>query len=238
MSGAAEEAGSEFEQRLGYTFQQRELLERALTHKSFSNENREARSPNNERLEFLGDAVLGFVVGEIIFHSFPSLQEGALSKIKAHLVSSNMLGAKGRALEIGKFLHMGAGEARSGGAEKVSLLADAFEAVVAAIYLDGGLPATASFVRRVFGPEVDGINIGDLSFHDYKTTLQETAQSLGLPLPEYHVIEESGPDHEKAFVVELLWDGVAFSVGTGPSKREAQRKAAKEALKKLGRLPP
>ena len=132
---------------------------------------------------------------------------------------------------------MGAGEARSGGSEKVSLLADAFEAVVAAIYLDGGLPATAEFVRRVFGPEVDGINIGDLSFHDYKTTLQETAQGLGLPLPEYRVVEESGPDHEKAFVVELLWDGESFSQATGPSKREAQRKAAKEALRKLGRLP-
>jgi ribonuclease-3 len=237
MNGEAAEAVSEFEQRLGYTFQQRELLERALTHKSFSNENRENRAPNNERLEFLGDAVLGFAVGELIYRSFPGLQEGALSKIKAHLVSSNMLGAKGRAMEIGRFLRMGAGEARSGGAEKASLLADAFEAVVAAVYLDGGLPATEGLVRRVFGPEVDGINIGDLSFHDYKTTLQETAQGLGLPLPEYRVVEESGPDHEKAFLVEMLWDGVAFSQGGGPSKREAQRKAAKEALKKLGRLP-
>lgn len=234
---SAAEAVSDFEQRLGYAFRQRELLERALTHKSFSNENRESRAPNNERLEFLGDAVLGFLVGEMIYRSFPSLQEGALSKIKAHLVSSNMLGAKGRALEIGRFLKMGAGEARSGGAEKVSLLADAFEAVVAAIYMDGGVPAAEAFVRRVFGPEVDGINIGDLSFHDYKTTLQETAQGLGLPLPEYRVVDESGPDHEKAFLVELVWDGVAFSQASGPSKREAQRKAAKEALKKLGRLP-
>jgi ribonuclease-3 len=237
MNGAAAEAVSDFEQKLGYAFRQRELLERALTHKSFSNENRDSRAPNNERLEFLGDAVLGFVVGEMIYRSFPTLQEGALSKIKAHLVSSNMLGAKGRALEIGRYLRMGAGEARSGGAEKVSLLADAFEAVVAAIYMDGGVPAAEAFVRRVFGPEVDGINIGDLSFHDYKTTLQETAQGLGLPLPEYRVVEESGPDHEKAFLVELLWDGVSFSHGSGPSKREAQRKAAKEALKKLGRLP-
>src|SRR4030095_12946101 len=237
MSDSATDAVSEFEQILGYAFQQRELLERALTHKSFSNENRDFRAPNNERLEFLGDAVLGFVVGEMIYRSFPTLQEGALSKIKAHLVSSNMLGAKGRALEIGRFLRMGMGEARSGGAEKVSLLADAFEAVVAAIYLDGGVPATEAFVRRVFGPEVDVINIGDLSFHDYKTTLQETAQGLGLPLPEYQVVEESGPDPEKACLVQLLWDGIAFSQGNGRSKREAQRKAAKEALKKLGRLP-
>ncbi len=236
MSATAETV-SAFQQRLGYSFRSLDLLERALTHKSFSNENRELRSPNNERLEFLGDAVLGFVIGEMIFSSFPNLQEGALSKIKAHLVSASMLAAKARALEIGRYLRMGAGEARSGGAEKLSLLADAFEAVVAAIYLDGGVAATDTFVRRVFEPEVAGIDIGDLSFHDYKTTLQETAQSLGLPLPDYRVVEESGPDHEKAFVVELLWDGEAFAQGRGPSKREAQRKAAKEALKKLGRLP-
>jgi ribonuclease-3 len=236
MSSTAETV-FDFQQTLGYSFRSLELLERALTHKSYSNENREVRAPNNERLEFLGDAVLGFVIGEMIFRSFPNLQEGALSKIKAHLVSANMLSAKARALDFGRFLRMGAGEARSGGAEKLSLLADAFEAVVAAIYLDGGLPATEAFVRRNFGSEVEGIDIGDLSFHDYKTTLQETAQGLGLPLPEYRVIDESGPDHEKAFVVELLWDGEAFAQGRGPSKREAQRKAAKDALKKLGRLP-
>ncbi|HKD19782.1 MAG TPA: ribonuclease III [Thermoanaerobaculia bacterium] len=237
MSVVPNEATSAFQQTLGYTFRDRDLLERALTHKSYSNENREARSPNNERLEFLGDAVLGFVVGELIYRSFPNLQEGALSKIKAHLVSASMLSTKARNLGIGRFLRMGAGEARSGGAEKSSLLADAFEAVVAAVYLDGGLAATEELLQRVFGPEVSGIDIGDLSFHDYKTTLQETAQSLGLPLPEYRVIEESGPDHEKAFVVELAWDGDPFARGVGPSKREAQRKAAKEALKKLGRLP-
>jgi len=237
MNGTTADTVPAFQARLGYEFKSLDLLERALTHKSFSNENRELRSPNNERLEFLGDAVLGFVIGEMIYRSFPNLQEGALSKIKAHLVSANMLSAKGRALEIGRYLRMGAGEARSGGAEKLSLLADAFEAVVAAIYLDGGVPATEAFVRRVFEPEVAGIDIGDLSFHDYKTTLQETAQSLGLPLPDYRVIEESGPDHEKAFVVELAWDGDPFAQGRGPSKREAQRKAAKEALKKLGRLP-
>ena len=237
MSLVPTEAVSAFQQRLGYTFRDLDLLGRALTHKSFSNENREVRAPNNERLEFLGDAVLGFIVGELIYRSFPALQEGALSKIKAHLVSANMLAGKARALEIGRYLRMGAGEARSGGAEKPSLLADAFEAVVAAMYLDGGLSATEVFLKDVFGPEVSGIDIGDLSFHDYKTTLQETAQSLGLPLPDYHVIEESGPDHEKAFTVELSWDGEPFSRGSGPSKREAQRKAAKEALKKLGRLP-
>ncbi len=237
MSSAVAETLAEFQEILGYRFRHPDLLERALTHKSFTNERRDVPSSNNERLEFLGDTVLGFVIGELIYHSFPNLQEGALSKIKAHLVSAATLAEKGRALNIGRFLRMGTGEARSGGAEKLSLLADAFEAVIAAIYLDGGLPAGEAFLRRVFGPDVAGIDIGDLSFHDYKTVLQESAQALGLPLPEYRIVDEYGPDHEKNFVVEVFWQGSPFAYGRGTSKREAQRKAAKEALKKLGRLP-
>lgn len=237
MSRGLSEALAEFQERVGHTFRDSGLLERALTHRSYSNEHRDFQFPNNERLEFLGDTVLGFVIGEMIYRSFPNLQEGALSKIKAHLVSATTLAEKGRGLTIGRFLRMGTGEARSGGSEKLSLLADSFEAVVAAVYLDGGLPAAAAFIRRVFGPDVSGIDIGDLSFHDYKTALQETAQGLGLPLPEYRVVDEYGPDHEKSFVVEVYWDGVSFAYGRGTSKREAQRKAAKEALKKLGRLP-
>ena len=149
MSDAVGEASSELEQIVGYRFRDRDLLTRALTHKSFANERRETSSSHNERLEFLGDTVLGFVIGELIYRSFPNLQEGALSKIKAHLVSAATLSAKGRALGIGRFLRMGAGEARSGGAEKLSLLADGFEAIVAAIYLDGGLAAAEAFLRLV-----------------------------------------------------------------------------------------
>ncbi len=237
MSSAIEEIYAEFEQALGYKFRDRDLLARALTHKSYANERRETSSSHNERLEFLGDTVLGFVIGELIYRSFPNLQEGALSKIKAHLVSAATLASKGRAVGIGRYLRMGAGEARSGGAEKLSLLADGFEAVVAAIYLDGGLPAAEAFLRRVFGSDVTGIDIGDLSFQDYKTALQETAQALGLPLPEYRIVDEYGPDHEKIFVIQVFWDGEAFAYGRGSSKREAQRKGAKEALKKLGQLP-
>ena len=237
MSSAIEETYAEFERALAYKFRDRDLLARALTHKSYANERRETSSSHNERLEFLGDTVLGFVIGELIYRSFPNLQEGALSKIKAHLVSAATLASKGRALGIGRYLRMGAGEARSGGAEKLSLLADGFEAVIAAIYLDGGLPAAEAFLRRVFGPDVTGIDIGDLSFQDYKTALQETAQALGLPLPEYRIVDEYGPDHEKIFVIQVFWDGEAFAYGRGSSKREAQRKAAKEALKRLGQLP-
>jgi len=237
VSNAVSDTVSEFEQVLGYKFRDRDLLARALTHKSFANERREASSTHNERLEFLGDTVLGFAIGELIYRSFPNLQEGSLSKIKAHLVSASTLSAKGRALGIGRYLRMGAGEARSGGAEKLSLLADGFEAVVAAIYLDGGLPAADAFLKRIFTPDVTGIDIGDLSFQDYKTVLQESAQALGLPLPEYRIVDEYGPDHEKVFVIQVFWNGEAFAYGRGASKREAQRKAAKEALKKLGRLP-
>ncbi|HYB53962.1 MAG TPA: ribonuclease III [Thermoanaerobaculia bacterium] len=237
MSSAAADAVDGLQERIGYVFRDPGLLERALTHRSFSNEHRDLRSPNNERLEFLGDAVLGFVVGDLIYRAFPNLQEGALSKIKAHLVSATMLAGKGRELNLGRYLRMGAGEARSGGSEKLSLLADAFEALVAAVYLDGGLASAEGLVRRTFMPDVSGIDVGDLSFHDYKTALQETAQGLGLPLPEYRVVDEYGPDHEKCFVVEVFWDGESFAYGKGSSKREAQRKAAKEALKKLGRLP-
>jgi ribonuclease-3 len=212
------------------------MLMRALTHKSFSNENRTPRVQHNETLEFLGDAVLGFAIGDLIFKNFPALQEGALSKIKAHLVSSATLSQKSKDLGLGNFLRFGSGEARSGGAGKDSLLADALEAVIAAIYLDGGLPAVVPFISRLFEADISGINLADLSFHDYKTALQETAQRLGLPLPEYKVIEEKGPDHEKTFLIEVVWNGEGFARGYGPSKKEAQRLAAKATLEKLGRV--
>ncbi len=227
---------SSLERRLGYSFRDPTMLARSLTHKSYANENRSPRVQHNETLEFLGDAILGFVIGEEIFRAFPALQEGALSKIKAHLVSAPVLAQKARELALGDFLRLGSGEARSGGAKKDSLLADAFEALIAAIYLDGGLSAVGPFISRMFETDIGGIDLADLSFHDYKTTLQEAAQSLGLPLPDYRVVEEIGPDHAKRFVVEVLWNGESFASGSGPSKKEAQRLAAKAALERLGRL--
>ena len=217
MSNAVADGPTQLQELLRYVFRDRDLLVRALTHKSFTNERRDLPSPNNERLEFLGDTVLGFVVGDLIYRNFPNLQEGALSKIKAHLVSAATLSTKARELGLGRYLRMGTGEARSGGAEKLSLLAD-------------------GFIQRTFAPDIAGIDLADLSFHDYKTALQESAQALGLPLPDYRIVDEYGPDHEKVFVVEVFWDGATFAIGSGPSKREAQRKAAKEALKKLGRV--
>lgn len=235
MSVSSESLPS-LEKRIGYAFRDPAMLARALTHKSFANENRSTRVLHNETLEFLGDAVLGFVIGDLIFKGFPALQEGALSKIKAHLVSAATLSQKAKELELGRWLRLGSGEARSGGAKKDSLLADALEAVIAAIYLDGRLAAVTPFISRLFEKDISGIDLTDLSFHDYKTTLQEAAQRLGLPLPEYRVLEEIGPDHDKTFLVELFWNGVPFTRGRGPSKKEAQREAARSALEKLGRV--
>ncbi len=226
---------SALEKKLGYSFRDPAMLMRSLTHKSFANENRATRVQHNETLEFLGDAVLGFVIGELIFKSFPALQEGSLSKIKAHLVSAATLSLMAWELDLGSFLRLGSGEARSGGASKDSLLADALEAVFAAIYLDGGLPAVGPFISRMFEPDVSGIDLADLSFQDYKTALQETAQRLGLPLPEYRVVEEAGPDHEKTFLIQVVWNGEAFAQGFGTSKKEAQRQAARATLEKLGK---
>lgn len=229
-------ASTELEKVIGYSFRDPRVLARALTHRSFANENRSPRIQHNETLEFLGDAVLGFLVGEMIFRAFPLLQEGALSKIKSHLVSAATLSQKSRELGLGDFLRLGSGEARSGGANKDSLLADTLEALIAAVYLDGGLPAVGPFINRLFEADISGIDLADLSFHDYKTTLQEAAQRLGLPVPDYVVAEESGPDHEKKFLVEVLWNGEPFARGAGTSKKEASRQAAKVALDKLGRL--
>jgi ribonuclease-3 len=233
---ATRELWATLEKRLGYTFRDPGVLTRSLTHKSFANENKTPRTQHNETLEFLGDAILGFLIGEQIFRAFPALQEGALSKIKAHLVSAATLSAKARDLALGDYLRMGSGEARSGGGGKDSLLADSLEAVIAAIYLDGGLPAVVPFVSRLFEPDIYGIDLTDLTFRDYKTTLQETAQRLGLALPDYRVVAEIGPDHDKQFLVEVVWNGSAFAQGHGPSKKEGQRQAARVALEKLGRL--
>jgi ribonuclease-3 len=209
------------------------LLETALTHKSYAHENRYPKKDHNERLEFLGDSILGFVVGRMLFDAFPQLPEGALSKIKAHFVSTPVLAGKARDLGLAVRLRLGTGEEKTGGREKESILAGTFEAVLAAVTIDGGLPAAELLVREMFQRDVAGVDLADLSFRDFKTVVQEYAQSLGLPLPEYRVVDEYGPDHQKVFVVELTWNGTVFSYGKGPSKKEAQRLAARRALQRL-----
>ena len=220
---------SEYEQRIGYAFRDRELLTRALTHKSYSHEARQNDIRDNETFEFLGDSVLGFVVGDLLFRRFPSLDEGALSKMKAYLVSANSLAAKARHYGMGEVIYLGVGEEKSGGRKKESLLANLFEAMIAAIYLDGGIDAARALIERTFTEDLEAIDADDLLFQDYKTALQELAQGKGLSLPEYNVIEEVGPDHDKRFVVEVKI-GSHLSRGEGSSKKEAQQQAAKHAL--------
>ena len=220
---------SEFEQRIGYVFQKRELLRRALTHKSYSHEAKELDVRHNETFEFLGDSVLGFVIGDFLFNHFPHLDEGALSKMKAFLVSAPSLAAKARHYGMGEVILLGVGEEKTGGRNKDSLLANLFEAMIAGIYLDGGIEPARELIERSFRADIEMIDQQDLLFRDFKTALQEIAQGRGLQLPEYKVVDQVGPDHDKTFVVEVKI-GSFVARGEGSSKKEAQQQAAKQAL--------
>ena len=224
---------AEFEDRIGYHFQRRELLTRALTHKSYSHEAKTGDVRDNETFEFLGDSVLGFVVGDILFHRFPAQDEGALSKMKAYLVSATSLAAKARLYGMGDVILLGVGEEKSGGRKKDSLLANLFEALIAAVYLDGGIVPARHLIERSFVHDLASLNEENLLFHDYKTALQELAQGRGLPLPDYVVVGENGPDHDKRFVVEVRV-GNHTARGEGSSKKEAQQQAAKHAMDAFG----
>lgn len=222
----------DFEQRLGHTFARPELLRRALTHKSFSHESKEGTIRHNETFEFLGDSVLGFVIGDMLFAHFPELDEGALSKMKAYLVSASSLAAKARHYGMGEVILLGVGEEKTGGRKKDSLLANLFEAVIAGVYLDGGIDAVRQLIERSFAADIQSIDEQDLLFHDYKTALQEIAQGRGLQLPEYNVVDQVGPDHDKTFIVEVKV-GSLGARGEGSSKKEAQQQAAKHALREF-----
>lgn len=225
----------DFERRIGYSFKQRDLLTRAITHKSYSHEARHDNVRHNETFEFLGDSVLGFVIGDLLFEHFPELDEGALSKMKAYLVSATSLAEKARRFGMGDVLLLGVGEEKTGGRKKDSLLANLFEAMIAAIYLDGGIEPTRQLIEQSFVEDIRNINREDLLFHDYKTALQEMAQGQGLPLPDYSVVGEVGPDHDKTFIVEVKVGSLAAR-GEGSSKKEAQQEAARLALNEYGKL--
>lgn len=220
---------------LGYRFHQPRLLEEALTHKSYSNERRSKDRTQNERLEFLGDAVLSLVMSEYLAAEFPGSNEGGLSKLKAHLVSEASLAKAARRMKLGRLLRLGKGEELSKGREKHSLLADVLEALIAAIYLDGGLEASRKFTLQVLEEELLATRAEQArpGMEDYKTQLQEVCQKRYESLPQYETVRESGPDHEKVFEVELTIQGVMRGIGRGRSKKEAEQMAAKEALTQL-----
>jgi ribonuclease-3 len=224
---------AELEAVLQYAFHERRWVEQAFTHKSSLNEPKGLGSSHaNERLEFLGDAVLNLVVSEELIHRHPTADEGTLSKMRAWLVSEAALADVARRLELGRFLRLGRGEELSGGREKHSLLADVFEALVAAVYQDGGYGAVRACVLTVMAPELDELPVKGPGT-DYKTQLQEYCQRLFGRLPVYRVSRETGPDHQKSFQVELTIKDQPYGVGTGRSKKEAEQQAAKAAWDRL-----
>ena len=224
------------EQRLGHAFRDRGLLERALTHKSHVYERTVNGRPadDNEQLEFLGDAILGFVVSECLVRSHPSFPEGRLSKLKAHLVSAARLYEVAQAIGLGEFLFLGRGEEMSGGRAKRALLSDAVEALIAALHLDGGLEAARQFIEaRVIDPFLTAEEITEGNVADFKSALQETAQTQNLPPPRYSVVEEDGPQHAKTFTVEVRLGKEWVSQARGSSKKSAGQKAAQQVLRQL-----
>ena len=229
-----EDACAALESRIGYRFRDRGLLEQALTHRSRAAED-VSGAADNESLEFLGDAVLGFVVADRLFHQFPEYNEGQKSKIKAAVVSTQSLARHAEAISLGDYLLLGRGEEKTGGRLKSALLADTYEALVAAIYLDGGLEPAAAFLHRELKDAIDG-GSDRLFVQDYKSALQERVQALGHPLPEYRVSGESGPDHHKIFSVEVAVSGEVLGAATGRAKKEAEQDAARQALLRLDEL--
>jgi ribonuclease III len=219
---------------LSYRFQDQALLDEALTHKSYVNEQKGVAGRDNERLEFLGDAVLSLVISEYLAASLPDSTEGALSKLKAQLVSESSLERIARRLQLGGYLKFGRGEELSNGREKASLLADAVEAVLAAVYLDGGFEASRQVTVHVFAEELSQIEARkhEPGAEDYKTQFQEWCQKRYDTLPRYETIRESGPDHDKRFDVELTIRGEVVGAGSGRSKKEAEQQAAKQALER------
>ncbi|MBB5022018.1 ribonuclease III [Desulfurispira natronophila] len=217
---------------LGYRFRQPQLLQRALTHRSCPGDSR-SRQLHNERLEFLGDSVLGLVISHYLFATFPHEPEGRLSKIRSFIVNEKTLARISREkLQLGRFLHIGKGEHHTGGRSKPSILADAMEAIIAAIYLDSDLDQVTRVVLELMAQEVDAV-VRNKDHSDYKTELQELSQgSLG-EAPEYQVSREWGPDHQKHFAVTLYLGGRKYGYGEGTSKKNAEQKAAQAALELL-----
>ncbi len=220
----------QIEKTIGYTFRDKNLLRTALTHSSYANELH--RGPNNERLEFLGDAVLSIVVADYIFHLYSDKKEGDLTKLRASLVCETTLAGYARRIDLGSKLLLGRGEQHSGGADRPSILADAFEALIAAIYLDGGMDEARRFVLEFTKEEIERPAVRRTA--DYKTTLQEIVQQNEGERLEYVLVGESGPDHNKHFVAEVHLNSNVIGKGGGRSKKEAEQQAARAALELMG----
>lgn len=224
------------EDRIGYHFRDLGLLEHALTHRSRAHEDASGGVVDNESLEFLGDAVLGFVVADMLFQRFPTHSEGYKSKIKASIVSTVSLARLAAGIDLGRYVLLGRGEEKTGGRAKNAILADSFEALLAAIYLDGGIDAARAFIVSCFGPLIDsgGDRVAEASFtEDWKSELQEYLQASGRGRPDYQLAAVEGPDHRRLFNVDVMVGGVSAGHAQGRSKKDAEQQAAKAALAHL-----
>ena len=219
------------EQQIDYEFRSKELLAEALRHSSYVNEQPNSDLRDNERFEYLGDAVLNLIVGHILMERYPHLREGDLSRIRANLVNENQLAIMARAISLGTSLQLGKGEIQTNGMEKNSILAGAFEALMAAVYLDGGFKVAFKIIERTFTPFLDPVHSA-IDRHDYKSRLQEWVQERHGAIPVYKVTREEGPDHDKTFWVSVHVFDIETE-GTGKNKKTAEQDAARNALDKL-----
>ena len=219
------------EERLGYSFRNRALLETALTHSSYANENRASGIVCNERLEFLGDSVLGVTVAAFLYRHFPDMPEGRMTRLRAELVCEQSLHRVALELHLGDYLRLGKGEEHNGGRKRASILSDAVEAVIAAMYLDAGMETAAGFIHRCLLDDVRAIETP--TFTDYKTSLQELVQRHSGQVLSYELVGEEGPDHAKTFRVQVCLNGDPIGRGTGRTKKEAEQAAAANALEAL-----
>lgn len=218
------------EKEIGYVFKKRSLLKQAVTHRSYANENR-GSGPFNERLEFLGDAVLSLISADFLYKKFPSMAEGDLTKLRSSLVCTASLSEYARRIKLGDYLLLGKGELATGGNERDSNLENAFEALIAAVYLDGGIDKARRFVLWFLD---DSVETHHISFKDYKTKLQEIVQESREETLNYVITKESGPDHDKRYEVEVHLNSNVIGKGKGRSKKQAEQEAAKQALQLMG----
>jgi ribonuclease-3 len=225
------------ERALGYKFKDPSFLDCALTHRSFANENPDLMVQDNERLEFLGDAVLTLCISDMLMKKFPECSEGDLSKVRSTIVNEKPLAGLARELRVGDYLLLGRGEDISGGRSKSSLLANALEAIIAAVYCDTGFAGAFDFIRKRFHPLLE-TGVADVLYRDYKTSLQETTQNRFRVIPRYSVIREFGPDHDKVFQVRVNIGEVVSTAGLGRNKKEAEQRAARKALEAIDKLTP
>lgn len=222
----------DFQEKINYEFKDENYLKEALTHSSYVNENKRCKVNYNERLEFLGDSVLGIIISHYLFEKKKNVKEGELTKLRAMIVCEESLSEVADEINLGKYLFLGKGEEATGGRERTSILADAMEAVIASIYLDGGFLKAKKFVLKYMKQIIKNSMDGKI-FRDYKTHLQEVLQSQKTGNINYKLVEEVGPDHNKKFLVEVLLDQESLGFGKGRTKKEAEQMAAKEALNKV-----